>query len=318
MRLEMKKRFFVCIAAVSALAFGFYSCNKDTESIPVDTQVSELHIHTEISAAESFAGLKSTKAALSSFPEGSALSLFVTNGALGALNNVKAGYESGKWMLAPAVKLGDSPATVYAFYPYDASYTNGASDISIYHTNQVDNMYGTHAERQGDINRDNPGVRLRMKHAKVLLQFKIRKMNYPGQGKLTGIEVANREGLQDLRSAYTLNVYTGGMTPVNGHFNPASIVNPDGLYITEKEPTEEKDILGVMVLPVVKANSNGSILIRFTIDGEIFTYNVPYDTKWDRGTKYVYNVTLNGTQLVIDDIVISDWTEGVKGEINLY
>lgn len=306
------------MAAASTAISGFTSCNNDDEKgTPSPARAADLRIETEITATA--AGLPSTKAALSSFPEGSALSLFVTNSALGVLNNVKAGYKPGKWELEPAVKLGDSPATVYAFYPYDASYTSGASNINIYHTNQVDNMYGTHAEGQGDINRDNPGVRLRMKHAKALLQFRIRKLNYPGQGKLTGIEVANKEGLQDLRSAYTLDVYTGGMTALNGHFNPASVVNPDGLYtITEKEPTEEKDMMGLMVLPVVKTNSNGSIQIRFTIDGEIFTYNVPYDTKWNQGTKYVYNVTLNATQLVIDDIVISDWTEGAKGEINLY
>lgn len=312
------KRLFIAVAVVSATVFGFSSCNNDDETVkPSQGQTADLRIETEITSTET--DLRSTKAALSSFPEGSALSMFVTNAALGTLNNVKAEYKSGKWELTPAVKLGDAPATVYAFYPYDASYTSGASNINIYHTNQVDNMYGTHAEGQEDINRNNPGVRLRMKHAKVLLQFKIRKMNYPGQGKLTCIEVANKEGLQDLRSAYTLNVYTGNMTPVNGQHNPASILNPDGLYIiTDKEPTEEKDIMGVMVLPVVKANSNGSIQIRFTIDGEIFSYNVPYDTKWNQGTKYVYNVTLNGTELVIDDIIISDWIEGDKGDINLF
>ena len=311
------KRLFICIAVISASVFCFSSCSKDADAInSPHSRTSDLRIETEISSTET--GVRALKSALNSFPEGSAISLFVTNSALGTHNNAKAEYKSSKWEITPAVKLGDSPATVYAFYPYNTSYTTGASDIEINHTNQVDNMYGTHAEGQDNINRNNPNVRLRMKHAKVLLQFRIRKMNYMGEGKLTAIEVLNKAGLQDLRSSYTLNVYTGKMTASN-HFSPASIVNPDGLYmITDKEPTEEKDIMDVMVLPVVKTNSHGSIMIRFTIDGEIFTYNVPYDTKWDQGTKYVYNVTLNGTGLVIDDIIISDWTEGAKGEINLY
>lgn len=318
------KRLFIAIVVVSATAFSFSSCNNEDEVVtPSKGQTGDLRIQTEITSAET--GLRSTKAALSSFPEGSALSLFVTNGTLGSnypqgpYNNVKAEYKSGKWELAPAVKLGDTPATVFAFYPYNTSYTNGTANMNVYHTNQVDYMYGTNAEGQGDINRENPNVRIRMKHALSLLQFNIKKMNYPGEGKLTRVEVSNATGKGDLKSGASLNLATGELTYYDSQFSPAFIEDVNGLYtITDTEPTEDKDFQEVMVLPVVKTNSAGSVMIRFFIDGDIYTYNVPYDTKWKQGTKYFYNVTFNGTELVVDDVIITDWTEGAKGEINLY
>lgn len=314
------KRLFI-MAVISATVSGFSSCNNDDEAInPSQGQTADLRIQTEITSAET--GLRSTKAALSSFPEGSALSLFVTNGTLGSdypqgpYNNVKAEYKSGKWELTPSVKLGETPAAVFAFYPYGAAYTNGTANMNIYHTNQMDYMYGTNAEGQGNINRDNPNVRLCMKHALSLLQFNIKKMNYPGESKLTRIEVANATGRQDLRSACSISLSTGELTHISGNYSPAFIENVNGLYtITDNEPGNPQEVL---VMPVNKTSADGSILIRFFIDGAIYNYKVPVNTTWKQGTKYLYNVTFNDTELVIDDIIITDWTEGAKGEINLY
>ncbi len=311
------KRLFICMAVVAATVSGFSSCNNDDKAVNTPPgKTGELHIRTEIAA-------RPTKAALSGFPEGAALSLFVTGGTLGSnypqgpYNNVKAEYKSGKWELAPSVKLSDTPATIFAFYPYNTSYTNGASNMSVTHTNQVDYMYGTNAEGQGDINRDNPNVRLRMKHALSLLQFKIRKMNYPGEGRLTRIEVANASGKSDMRSISILNISTGELSgPYSQQYNPAFTENANGLYtITENEPASPQE---VMVMPVEKTSANGSIIIRFFIDGAIYTYNVPVNTAWKQATKYLYNVTFNGTELAVDDIAIADWADGAKGEINLY
>lgn len=315
------KRLFICMAVISATVLSFSSCNNDDDIVESSLKKSaDLRIETEITNVET--SLRTTKAALSSFPEGATLGLFVTNGTLGSnypqgpYNNVKAEYKSAKWELTPTVKLGDTPATIFVFYPYNASHTNGTSNMYVYHTNQIDYMYGTNAEGQGNINRDNPNVRLRMKHALSLLQFNIKKMNYPGESKLTRIEVVNATNKNDLVSACVLNISTGELTSAAGNHNPAFIENANGLCtLTEDEPTSPQE---VMVIPVAKTSANGSILIRFFIDGSIYTYNVPVNTTWKQGTKYLYNVLFNGTELIIDDIVITDWTEGTKGDINLY
>lgn len=315
------KRLFICMTVVSATVFGFSGCNNEDETVgPSPGQTADLRIETEIASTET--SLRATKAVLSSFPQGSALSLFVTNGTLGSdysqkpYNNVKAENKSGKWELTPTAKLGDTPATIFAFYPYNASFTNGTSNMNVSHTNQVDYMYGTNAEGQGNINRDNPNVRLRMKHALSLLQFNVKKINYEGEGKLTAIEIANIANKSDLISAASINIASGELSYISNQNGPSYIENKDGLYtITEDEPSIPQEVL---VMPVNKTSANGSIVIRFFIDGSVYSYNVPVDTTWKQGTKYLYNVTFNGTKLVIDDIIITDWTEGTKGEFNLY
>lgn len=63
------KRLFIAIVVVSATAFSFSSCNNEDEVVtPSKGQTGDLRIQTEITSAET--GLRSTKAALSSFPEG--------------------------------------------------------------------------------------------------------------------------------------------------------------------------------------------------------------------------------------------------------
>ncbi|NDV80115.1 fimbrillin family protein [Dysgonomonas sp. 511] len=318
------RKIFITMAIIAASVTSFYSCDNDDNinTAENNTATANLHIETEISPIE--ASSMMTKTALSSFPEGSALSLFVTTGSLGnnypqgPYNNVKAELNSGKWELTPAVKVGATPAIIYAFHPYGSSYGNGTS-MTVYHTNQVDYMYGTNAEGQQNINRDNPNVRIRMKHALALLQFKIRKMNYKGEGKLTKIEVLNASGKRDLYSAAYINIASGELANLYDNHNTAYIENATGLYtIPDNVSTNENDFQNVMVIPVAKTSADGSILIRFQIDGEIYSYPVPVNTSWKQGNKYVYNTTFNGTELVVDDIIITDWTEGANTDINIY
>lgn len=321
------KRLFISMAVIAASVSGFYSCTSDdVETGGNNSHTAELRVETEISAIEN--GLRSTRVgSLSSFPDGSELSLFVTDGAwgseypLGPYKNVQAKYNSGKWDLTPVVKLGDVPATIFAFYPYSSTLVSlgGAVNINVNHTSQVDYMYGTHAQGQGTINWNNPNVRLQMKHALSLLQFKIRKVNYAGQSKLTSIEVANQEGKKDMPSSASLDISTGKLTYSSVFHFAAGIDDPEGLCtLSDKEPADQKDILEVMVLPVEKVSADGNIRIHFKIDGNVFTYRVPATTRWQQGTKYLYEVLFNGTELVIEDITITDWVEGPKGDIHLY
>ncbi len=223
---------YLYIVAVALAISGLYSCNNEDDAIhSAQDQTADLHIETEIAVAET--GLRSTKAVLSSFQEGSALSLFVTNGTLGSnypqgpYNNVKAEYNSGKSILEPTVKLSDTPATIFAFYPYTEAIGNGVGNIYVQHTDQIDYMYGTHTEGQVEINKHNTGVRLSMKHALSLLEFKMHKDYYKGEGKLTRIEVRNAQST-NMYSRGTINLETGLITGYYGRHEPAIIENKQG------------------------------------------------------------------------------------------
>ncbi len=111
----------------------------------------------------------------------------------------------------------------------------------------------------------------------------------------------------------------GELTQNNNNYNPAFVENPNGLItIPDQKPTEEKDYVNLLVMPVNKTTAQSSIVFKFIVDGTSYTYGVPVNTTWKQGTKYTYNVTLNGTELTIDDIVITDWLTGPENSLNLY
>ncbi len=317
----MKKLVLVAFTAVFALS-AFTSCNDSDEVASGDEKTSFLSIETEIGAHQS--KLRGA-GPLSVFPEGSQLSLWVTPGTLGTnydvgpYNNVLAELTSGQWQLTPRATLSATPATIFAFYPYSSGYTNGKDNMLIDHENQVDYMYGTNAEGQFPITHKNPNVRLDMRHAQALLQFRIKKVNYTGEGKLTKIEVANIPYKDDLQSKALINIATGELTYQVAQHKPAVVEDINGIVaLGEETPTQEKDYANVMVLPVERVRESGNIQIKFTIDGAAYTYNVPVNTTWSQGTKHIYNVTLNGTQLVIDDVIIIDWTDGPVNTVDIF
>jgi len=313
----MKK--ILIMAAMAAMAFAFSSCSNDDEPQDFKGKTADLRVEADI------AGMAETYSTLSVFPEGSKMSLWVTPGTLGAnynigpYNNVLTELKDSKWQLTPQVKLSDLPAVIYAFYPYGTAYTNGKDNMSVYHTNQVDYMFGTNAEGYNSVDRNNPNVKIRMKHAKTLLQFRIRKMNYPGEGKLTKVEVYNTDGRNDIRSGAALNIATGELTYYGNQNSPASVESINGIItIKDETPTQEADFVNLMLLPVDKTSAQNSVIIKFIIDDSSYYYGIPANASWKQGTKNIYNVTLNGTELTIDDVIITDWTTGPENTVNLF
>ena len=93
----------------------------------------------------------------------------------------------------------------------------------------------------------------------------------------------------------------------------------EGLLIIPETATEDENgFVKVLLLPVDNTSTNGSVQIRFTIDGTVYTFDVPANTSWKQGAKYTYNVTLNGTQLNIGDVIITDWISGPEYTFNLF
>lgn len=315
----MRKLFFLAITAMLVFA----SCNDHDESATVNENASLLSITTEINAQQ-----KSLRSGpMTAFADGSTLSLFVCGGTLGIpypggpYDNIKASFDGNTalWSMERPVRLTSENASVYALYPYMPSLGNGVNTAQIEHTSQTDYLFGTNAEEQQAVNHNNPKVRLRMNHALALLQFRINRLNYEGTGKVTRVEVSNETGRNDLRSAGTLSITNGDVYTLGTDISPAAIENTGGLYtIPDVTPGNTGDYLNVMILPVANTTANGSVLFRFTIDGTIYTYEVPANTTWKQGTKYIYDVTLNGTELQIGDVIITDWTDGPQYPIELF
>lgn len=305
------------ICAVTAIVLLFASCDKEEPDL-MNQEDTVLSVNPEIAGV-------STRAAISAFPNGSALGLFVTTGTLGenyngivANANVKSVFNSSSnvWMQTPAVYLSSTNATVYAYYPYSSANNNGEL-IPVDHINQNDYMYGTHTTNEA-INNGRPNVDLTMRHALTLLQFKFKRSNYTGAGVVSSIEVANGSGKTCIFSRGTLNVATGVITNTTGQNQSARIQNSAGLYtIPGSESSVESPNLRIMLLPVSKTAAAGDVKVYFTIDNKVYIWNVPAPTTWNAGTKNTYNITLSGTGLSVGNVIIRDWTTGMSGSAEL-
>lgn len=314
----MKTYILSCI--ILLLSFLLTSCNKDS----VISQVGEegrasLGIITQFTDSPVI-----TRAAISNFPAGSQLGLYITSGdiqspycGLNSNMNVRALYNSGRWSLSPTIYLSSEPAVIYAYYPYSSANLNGTS-CPVNSDSQIDYLYGTHTTGQSAINNGNPVVNLTMRHALSLVQFNIKKSNYPGTGKLTKIEIANSTGKTKLYNEGLLNIRSGSIIYTTGKNKAATISNDAGLYyLGETFPTNENQCPSVLVLPVNALDQDGEVVINFTIDSKVYTYRLPAGTIWRGGTKNIYSVTLNGSGLVIGNVVIQDWTTGITGSVTL-
>lgn len=310
----MKKILFM--AVITALSFGLFSCSNDDTDIPTG------NTDNEKSALKVEAGIYGlTKSGpISSFPAGSALGLFITPNTLGNYYdtqansaNVKATYQSSAWSLTPPVLLTNTTAYVYAYYPHSTTATNALA-VPVNHTSQTDYMYGKYTN---GVSKANPTVSISMKHALAMIQFKLSKKDFPWEGKLTKVEIANKSGKTVLFSEGTMEIAAGQITNTTGKNASASIEDATGLLsIPATASTDEATYPKVLVLPVASSGAAGDILMKFTIDGKVYSCDVPASTVWKAGTKNTYTVTVQGNELKLNaNVSIENWTTGVSGSV---
>lgn len=285
----MKKIIFM--AAMSALVLGFTSCNHDDNPVEEAQNSSALIVRTDIQ----------TRATISEFSRSAELGLFVTSGKLGnnyhslpGNSNVCSTYDGTYWEQSPAVYLNSDPATVYAYYPYVASSTNGKA-VPVEHITQKDYMYGTHSIGQNSINNLNPVVRLTMRHALSLIIFQFEPCDYSGTGKVTQVGIMNAPGKKVLFSEGRMDISTGKITGSDGK-NEMAVTNE----------IEGNQCANLMVLPT-SVPSTGDIFVQFKVDGKPYTWKVPAETVWTGGTKYTYTVKVSDKKITVGNVIIKDW-----------
>lgn len=317
------KKFFIP-AAIAALACCLSSCNNDDDPVNPTGGDAVLKIRTEIAGINV---VRTRAAVVSDFPEGTNIGLFIASGTLGTNYdsysgnaNVLSVFRNGIWNQTPEVRLTGENATVYAYYPYSSNNTDGRA-IFVDHSTQQDYMYGTHSQGQAAVNKQNPQVNLTMKHAMALVQFNICKVDYPWEGRLTRIEIANADQKTIIFNEGALNLSTGSIKNTEGKNKAASIQTYSDIYplltIPEKLSQDESGFLKVFVLPVASTGAEGDVVFKFTIDERIYTWKVPAGTAWKGGTKNTYTVTLGGSSLKIGKVSIADWTDGVSGNVSI-
>lgn len=305
----MKNLFFS--AAMAAGMITFCSCSEDSVNSPqIESNPGEqaLAVTTSIDVTSSRSVMGRP---ITSFVSGDEIGLYVSSGVvntpyngISSNKNVKSTFTTA-WAQATPVYLSGEMATIYAYYPWSATATDGTA-VDIDHTSQTDYMYGTPV---GSINNRQPRAAIAMNHALSLVQFDFKKENYTGVGSLTAITIANKAGGSALVSQGKLNLTNG--TIVKGASKEAATkaTNLPQTIGTWNEATFPK----MLVIPTNGIATAGDIVISFTVDGQVYNWNVPAATAWEQGKKNTYTVTIKGTALEVSPVTISPWGTGTNG-----
>lgn len=259
------------------------------------------------------------------FKEGSMLGLQVTSGSINHLYNDVSAYENVKakaykidgrirWQQSPEVILNTKKATIYAYYPHQEE--RGLSDGQIPvklapdAAKTDDYMYGTHAIGQKAVNSASPLVLLSMNHALSLISFRL-SLDRKRAGALiiSSVQVANKPGSSALADEGVLDITTGDITSPTPQGNPVSttlsLTNP--IVLTNEGSS---DPLRLMVIPTAGTIGAGDVEASFTINGETYKFDIPANTRWEKGKKYLYKLSLNGKSLRLREVAVSDWMPG--------
>lgn len=304
----MKKFLFAAIAAAVCLT----SCsndNDDVENVKSDTQ---LKINPSI-------GLM-TRAAKSAWGTGDQLGVFVTTGSVNSAYegissnlNVPFSFNGSSWT-SNRIPLTNNPATIFAYYPYSNSVTDGTS-MAVESTTQTDYLYGTGNSTATVLSQN---VDINMQHGLSQVLFRMKKgSNYTlGPGSLTKVVISNENSGSSLNSKGVLNISTGAV----------STSDPQHLTLAATETISSTETpFSAIVMPVSPLSSGNILKVTFTIDGEEYYHFFKQSTEWKQGYRNIYSFELNDNGLEIgggdngsgNGIKIEPWTDDDQGAITL-
>lgn len=311
----MKKIILSAVALTAIIATSCQSDNNSVNEVINTAEKSQLEVYAGFSRDVSTRSV--TGRPIDAFVNGDEVGLFITNGT--GVNNVYNGVASNKnmkatkntrWGLATPVYLSSANATVYSYFPYSAGVTDG-TQLSVDHTSQTDFLYGSPVT---GINNRNVKANINFNHALTLVQFHLKKGTYTGVGRLTAISIENAPSKQSLKSTAKLNITNGQLVKGN---ETTAVTKATNLPAQIGASWTEDKFVKSLVIPTDNG-AEGDILVKFTIDGQVFTMKVPADHAWEQGKKNTYTITLNGNGM---DISSSDvqfnvnvWGGGKAGD----
>lgn len=161
------KKMFLFAACLAVLAC---SCSENEEGTVKDVRAS-LKINANIGAPAV------SRAEKTAWEAGDKLGLYVCNGTLGTPYNQNAVYTNTPFTYSAAgwtseeILLDENEATVFAYYPYDATLTT-PSALPVDITTQTDHLYGQGDTKASILNRN---VNITMKHALSQVVFRMKK-----------------------------------------------------------------------------------------------------------------------------------------------
>lgn len=248
---------------------------------------SDIHIPLNVS-------ISSLGRAGNTLPDGAELGIFVAeetpegtyNGK--SYQNIRAVVTGGQLKLDEEVMLNSTSANIYAYYPYNTTYTNPRK-IKV--SSKAESTKNFLAGKIEEVNLYNPNVTLVLQHIYSMVRVKIR--NLSGNTRYakphavllrTNVEEANIDILGDV-DLKNCNIVPSTLRV------PAINIPLSGNYeISSSFPADENSIDFLLIPMAVKT---GEIVIQVTFQSGSTSKTFPVSAgKWDAGEINVYELTI--------------------------
>lgn len=227
-----------------------------------------------------------------------------------AQNNKSTRTSSG-WELATDIYLLSDKATIWAYYPYNQSVSDGTKiPVPISTTSHVDYMWG---KSTNSVSVVETGALIPMYHA--LSQFTIRlkvSPEYHNDGNLTSAKLKCKNA--KFATTGTMNINDNGKIT----FAPTSTElnwTPNTTVPAQGSPSVD---FNAAVYPMTI--SSNEVTLEVVIDGATYNYTIP-EIEWTAGKRFIYSITMQSNSAEIggedgNSVIIEPW-QSTENDITL-
>ena len=215
--------------------------------------------------------------------------------------NMQSAFNGTNWTFPTgSVYLKTPNATVYAYYPYNATNTTTTVPVNILpndSTGQTDYLYGT---ASSVVNATNPKAQITFKHALSMITLSITKTDGgTGAGLLTSVSLKNASAKTVLSTKGSMDIISGTITPTADTYATLSA------NVNQKMDLSTPVTTDFLFIPV---KTSADLILTITVDGRMYDVALP-STDFKAGNKYVFPVTVSVTnnKLTVGGCYILDW-----------
>lgn len=252
------------------------------------------------------------------------------------MTNVQYVYTGSTWTTTTPFYLTNTLGEVYAYYPYVSVGTNLTAfntipvtiDASSTTGSETDYMYATPLTGDSRVSNapDKHKADLIMNHALTQVSFYVYKTNYSGTGTMTQFKIEDAATatsfIKTSSGDMTMDITNGTLAGGAKGIITRTLATP--VVLTAVAPNPDLSVLKTqvnattLVVPTT-AFATGDIKFTFTVDGETYSATNTNTTpiSWSKGKQYIYTAKLEGTGLVINSVVITDWSVEAGGLIDI-
>ncbi|HCT95257.1 MAG: hypothetical protein A2X19_00055 [Bacteroidetes bacterium GWE2_39_28] len=252
-------------------------------------------------------------------------------------------HSGTNWVLSDLLYLSTEKAVIYAYAPTPAdpatveegAYNTLTRKLDVQATldmaNQTDYLWScqnkTEISAGNDINSTNPQIHLTMNHALSLVSFVIYKENYTGSGAISQVKIGdlsaspsltvNKAVDNDLKMSVATGAITGGeKTSLVTVVNVGNSITETSLASEDTEVLKTKVNAYTLIVPTTISDKT-KVQFTFTIDSKDYSVTLSGvgGLNWIAGQQYIYKVKLSGTQMSIESVNVTPWTNNYSGEV---